>query len=333
MEFEKTLLNPGAYPEKVKKVKCIQTHISWVFLTGKYVYKVKKPVDFSFLDFSTLKKRKFYCQKELELNRRLSPEIYLKVLPITKMDEEMKVGGKGKIVDWALKMRQLPQKKIMQNLLKRDGVTKKTLKKLAKIIAKFHQKAEENKKYGSSQIIKFNWIENFKQTKEFIGKIISKNDFNYIEKKILDFIEDNRISFQKRVKENKIRWCHGDFHSGNIFITDKIYIFDCIEFNKRFACQDVVSDVAFLAMDLEFHKKKCASDIFLKNYLKYTGDFEMLNLLDFYKCYRAFVRGKVVSFRTLDRGIGLKAKEKAKIEAKKYFKLALNYARGLPESF
>lgn len=333
MDIGKLLLNPKVYPEKVSKVRLIQTHISWIFLTGKYVYKVKKPVNFGFVDFSTLKKRKLYCQQELKLNQHLAPEIYLKVLPITKKGNQIKIGGQGKIIDWTVVMRELPQEKIMTELLKKGKVTKKIIKKIAKIIARFHQRPPVLKikeKYKSLQMIKFNWDENFEQAKKFIQKTISRDDFEFIRNKINNFFKNNKALFLKRKKENKIKWCHGDLHSGNIFIVgNKIYIFDCIEFNERFACQDVANEIAFFAMDLDFYKRSDLSDYFVKNYLKYSRDLEILKLLNFYKCYRAFVRGKINSLKSVDKKIEERERRKTAKEAKKYFKLALDYAKNL----
>jgi len=333
MDIGKSLLNPTAFPGKVKKVNLIQTHISWVFLTGKYVYKVKKPVNFGFLDFSTLKKRKFYCQKEIELNRRLSPQLYLKILPITSKNGKVKIGGRGKIIEWAVVMRRLPQERIMSSLLKKGKITKDILKRLAKTLADFHQKAEDSKvkkKYKSVKIIKYNWKENFQQTRGFIGKTISKKSYDFIENEVAGFFKGNKKLFQKRIKEEKIKWCHGDLHSGNIFIVGgEIYIFDCIEFNERLTCLDVASDVAFLAMDLDFFNKSRDSDYFIENYLKYSKDLEILKLLNFYKCYRAFVRGKVNSLETADRNITKSERLKAKIKAGQYFNLTLKYAKNI----
>lgn len=285
--------------EKLRKAKLIQTHISQIFLTGKYAYKIKKPVNFGFLDFTTLAKRKFYCQREFKLNRRLSPDLYLGVLPITK---------EGKIIDWAVKMRRLPQKKIMSELLKKNKITKAILGKLAQIIAQFHQKAKADKHYGGIKAVKFNWDENFEQV----------GDFYSVKKKANEFMGLNKRLFQKRMKEGKVRWCHGDLHSGNIFIVGKkIYIFDCIEFNKRFACIDVAKDIAFLAMDLDFYKKPQLADFLIKGYVEQTKDRELLKVLNFYKCYLAFTRGKINSFQN------------KKELAKKYFNLALRYAKSL----
>ena len=332
MDISKALLNPKAYPEKVKKITLIQTHSAWVFLTGKHAYKVKKPVNLGFLDFSTLEKRRFYCNQELKLNRRLAGGLYLKVLPITQeKDNQIKINGKGKIIDFTVVMKEIPQERLMSALLQKDKVKAETIKEIARIIARFHQKKypRVKKEYKSEKIIKYNWKENFEQTKPFIEKTISKKDFDFIKKSINNFFEKNNTLLQKRVKENKIKWCHGDLHSGNIFITEKnkIYIFDCIEFNERFASQDVANEVAFLAMDLDFWGKKDLSECFIKSYLKHTKDQELLKLLNFYKCYRAFVRGKVISFKTQDQHIEKKEREKSKREAKKYFKLACTYAK------
>lgn len=332
MDISKALLDPAAYPEKVKKIILIQTHSAWVFLTGKHAYKIKKPVNLGFLDFSTLEKRKFYCNQELKLNRRLAWDLYLGVLPITKeKDGKIKINGKGKIIDFAVVMKEIPQERLMSTLLQKNKVKTKTVKEIAKIIAKFHQKKypRVKKEYKSEKIIKRNWNENFEQTKPFVEKTILKKDFDLIKKAIKNFFKKNNTLLQKRVRENKIKWCHGDLHSGNIFITEKnkIYIFDCIEFNERFACQDVANEVAFLAMDLDFWSKKDLADCFIKSYLKYTKDQELLNLLNFYKCYRAFVRGKVISLKTCDKNIEKNEQKKAAREAKKYFKLSLAYAK------
>lgn len=317
MKIEKALLNPQTYPFQTKKIDLIQTHISWVFLTEKYAFKVKKPVNFGFLDFSTIEKRKYYCQRELKLNQRLCPEIYLKVLPITKSDRII-VGGKGKIIDWALMMKKFPQEKILSESLKKKNLSQSSLKKLAEILSSFHKKAKTNNKYGKIKTIKFNWRESFEQTKSYQEKTISKRYFDLIKKRIEIFIAKNEKLFQKRIAQNKIKWCHGDLHSGNILIDkDKIHVFDCIEFNKRFAIQDTASDIAFLIMDLEFHEKKEEANLFLKYYLRESKDKGMLKLLGFYKCYRAFVRGKISSFQD------------KREDAKKYFNLAFNYSQNL----
>jgi uncharacterized protein len=326
------LLTPKAYPRKPGKIELVQTHISFVFLTDKYVYKVKKAVNFGFLDFSTLEKRHHFCQKELRLNRRLCPEIYLEVLPITKKSGVIRVGGKGEAVEYALKMKRLPQERIMTTLLKADKVDKKTIAAIAGIVARFHRKAHaspEIGEFGSLKIVKTNWDENFAQTEKYIDQTIPKHDFKFMQSKINGFMQDKQALFQERIDAKRIRDCHGDLHSGNIFITRKIFIFDAIEFNDRFRYSDVAADVAFLAMDLDFQNRRDLADYFVERYIAYSKDEALTGLLAFYKCYRAYVRGKVISFRLDDPHISSEEKETAKKEASAYFKLAAEYAKNL----
>ena len=325
------LLTPEAYPQNPGKIELIQTHISFVFLTENYVYKVKKAVNFGFLDFSTLDKRHLFCEKELELNRRLCPEIYLEVIPITKSDT-IKVGGTGVTVEYALKMVRLPQERIMTVLLKENKIDKKTVDAIAEIVAKFHSKAQTNfeiSQFGSLKIVKTNWDENFSQTTKYLNQTIPQIDFQFIESKINNFMTQNMALFESRIADKRIRDCHGDLHSGNIFITDKICIFDAIEFNDRFRYSDVAADVAFLAMDLDFQGRIDLADYFIEQYLAYSKDKTLPPLLPFYKCYRAYVRGKVVSFRLDDQNISAQEKASATKEAQAYFKLAAEYAKNL----
>ena len=247
------LLKPEAYPESPDKIELIQTHISFVFLTKNFVYKVKKAVNFGFLDFSTLEKRHFFCEKELELNRRLCSDVYLEVVPINNESDTIKVTGNGETVEYALKMKRLPQERIMTVLLKENKIDEKTIDDIAKIVVKFHSKAQtssEINEYGAIKTVKINWDENFAQTQSILIKQSRKSNFQFIQTKINSLWNKNMLFFKSRIKNNRIRDCHGDMHSGNIFITDPICIFDAIEFNDRFRYSDVASDVAFLAMDL-----------------------------------------------------------------------------------
>jgi len=211
------LLTPEAYPEDTGKIDLIQTHISMVFLTTKFVYKVKKAVNFGFLDFSTLEKRRLFCEKELELNRRLCSDIYLEVVPINKSDA-IKIEGAGETVEYALKMKRLPQEAIMTRLLAENKVDYKTIDELAKIIARFHSNAEtgsEIDKFGSPKIIKINWDENFAQTEKYINQTIPKAEYHLLEDKVNKFMDLNSALFESRIDNGKIRDCHGDLHSGN----------------------------------------------------------------------------------------------------------------------
>jgi len=229
-------------------------------------------------------------------------------------------------------MKRMPQEKMMSKLLEEREVDSKLIDRIARIIADFHSKAETNKRiseFGSLAIIETNWKENFEQTQEFVGKTISVKDFELICERIEDFIKRNVSFFEKRIAEGRVRDCHGDIHSGNIFVTNRIYIFDAIEFNERFRYSDVASDVAFLAMDLDFKERADLSNFFVERYVKYSGDHALTRLLPFYKCYRAYVRGKVSSFKLKDPSVGDEEKRAAMKEAKAYFKLASTYAKAL----
>lgn len=325
------LMKPEAYDEDVGKVELEQTHISFVFLTEQFVYKVKKAVDFGFLDFTTLEKRRFFCEKEIELNRRLCGDMYLEVVPINKADA-IKIKGVGETVEYAVKMKRLPQEKIMSRLLEENKVDAGLVERIAKRIAEFHAKAETNQqisKFGSLPIIEANWRENFDQTWEFIGKTVSKESFELIRSRVNNFMKRNAAVFAKRVAAGRVRDCHGDIHSGNIFIENGIYIFDAIEFNDRFRYSDVAADVAFLAMDLDFRGRQDLSGVFIEKYVEYSADRELMTVLPFYKCYRAYVRGKVVSFKLNDPNVRSEEKETAKREASAYFELVTTYAKNL----
>ena len=327
----KALGKPEAYEEEVDQIELKQTHISYVFLTRNFVYKVKKDVNFGFLDFSTLEKRRFFCEKELELNKRLCKDMYLEVIPITKSNL-IKIGGKGTVIEYAVKMRRIPEEKIMTCLLEEGKVDKKTIKRMAKIISEFHDAAETNKRiseFGSILMIEKNWKENFEQTEEFINRTITREIFQFIGEKVYGFMNKNRQLFVNRVEENRVRECHGDIHSGNIFIADKIYIFDAIEFNERFRYCDVASEIAFLAMDLDFKKRTDLSSFFVDQYVQFSGDNKLEKVLNFYKCYRASIRGKVIGFKLNDPNVSFDEKSAAKKEAKAYFELAADYATSL----
>ena len=325
------LMKPEAYNEDPGQIELIQTHISFVFLTKNFAYKVKKAVDFGFVDFTTLEKRRFFCEKELQLNKRLCEDLYLEVVPINKSDA-IKIKGDGETVEYAVKMRRIPQERMLIKLFERNEVDKELVNRIAKIIAEFHSKAETSaqiSEFGSLAMIGTNWKENLDQTEEFIGKTLTEENFEIVRKKINEFTTQNSSVFEKRIAEGRIRDCHGDIHSGNIFVADRIYIFDAIEFNDRFRYSDVASDVAFLAMDLDFRERVDLSEYLTNKYIEYSGDRGVRVLLAFYKCYRAYVRGKVISFKLNDPSISKEEKNAATKEAAAYFELASCYAKNL----
>ena len=331
LKFYESLKNPSFYGPKVKSVKILQTHISYIALTGKYAYKIKKPVNFGFLDFSNLEKRKFYCEEEIRLNRRLCPEIYNDVVTITKKDNTFKIDGKGKIIDYAVKMKEFPQENIMTKMLHNNKIDEKIIDKILDILIKFYKTSEKSKEintFGSIDKIKINTDENFEQTESAIDKTISENIFNFIKKNTNKFLKEKKDVFKSRIKKGFIRDCHGDLHTGNIVVTNSdIYIFDCIEFNNRFRYSDIASDICFLVMDLDFLGHPYLSSYMIEKYIEKSGDKEIIKVLNFYKCYRAYVRGKVTGFRLDDPNIDDKEKKKINLTAKKYFNLAYYYAQ------
>ena len=329
-------INLESFPFKVSKLKVIQTHISYVFITDHLVYKIKKPVNFGFLDFTTLEKRKYFCEREVELNRRLSPEIYLGVVPITEKNGKFQFEGSGKVVEYAVKMKRLPEDGMMRELLKKGEITEKHIDLIVNILVPFYKSAETGEKvnsYGSIETIFYNTNENFEQTKNFINVALTEEKYTHIVNYNNSFIEQNKKLFEKRIKEGFIRDGHGDLYSANICFDDlkKVYIFDCIEFNERFRCGDVCCDIAFLAMDLDYHRYKDLSDYFIKNYVEKSKDEDIYKLLDFYKCYRAYVRGKIGCFTYASPEISEEEKKEALDSARKYFDLAYYYAGGIPK--
>jgi aminoglycoside phosphotransferase family enzyme/predicted kinase len=322
------LLSPSTYPDTTHNVTLIQTHISFIFLTDDFVYKIKKPVDLGFLNFTTLDRRRFFCEEEVRLNRRLCPDVYMGVVQVRESADGITFQGNGKIVEYAVKMRRLPQDRMLDKLLKEDNVTEEHVRQIAATIGEFHLKAErsaEIDRYGSISIIKHNWDENFRQTAAFLGITINSRDMDLVEEWVSHFLSGNEKLFAERVAEGFIRDCDGDIHAENICIGDKIYIFDCIEFNERFRYIDTAADLAFLLMDFDYHSRKCFADIALNEYLAVTGDSGILRILDFYKIYRAFVRGKVESFKLNDRSMSDGEKISAKEKAIRHFRLARGY--------
>jgi aminoglycoside phosphotransferase family enzyme/predicted kinase len=325
------LKNPKFYGPQVNSVKLLQTHISYVALTGTYAYKIKKPVNFGFLDFSTLEKRKYFCEEELRLNRRLCPDIYIDVLPITQKDNTLALNGDGTIVEYALQMKQFSQEDIMTHMLQQGKITEEIIDRLMTILYDFYRTQEptpEIKRYGEVSSVKQNIDENFEQTKPMINITVPKEIFSYIQKEVSRFFEQRTKVFTERIQENKIYDCHGDLHSGNIVVTkDAIYIFDCIEFNERFRFCDVASDIAFLAMDLDYLNHPYLSSYFIEKYVEKSKDTNVSLLLNFYKSYRAFVRGKVHGFQLNDPHIEPPVKNHLVASAKKYFELSRYYTQ------
>ncbi len=347
------LLESRAYPHEPQKIELVQTQMSLILLTGDYVYKVKKPVNLGYLDYTTLEKRHFFCHQELELNRRLCPGAYLAVVPITmslrgakrlrseaeansetpryargRLRNLLHIEGKGEPVEYAVKMKQLPRDRMMDVLLPRGQVTREMVARVAKKLMSFHQSAEANQEiaaFGRLDVVRHNCDENFAQTEKYIGNSVTAEEHRHIRTYTDNFINANVSLFDKRVEEDRIRDCHGDLHAAHVCFTDDICIYDCIEFNDRFRYADVASEIAFLAMDLDRYQQAGLARHLVNTYVALSHDEELLELLDFYKCYRAYVRGKVESFKLDDPYIPEEEKSKVLAIARTYFELAESY--------
>ncbi|KTC63708.1 hypothetical protein AO262_21300 [Pseudomonas fluorescens ABAC62] len=260
------LQNPALYPHPVEAFQVIETHISWVVLTGSYAYKLKKPMNFGFLDFTDLEKRGHFCNEELRLNQRLTNDLYLDVLPIPGTAEAPQLGGDGPVIEYALKMRQFPQSQLLSTLQANGELTAAHIDEMAKQIAHFHLSAPQVPQAHLQA-----WAESsFERLKPLLAQ---------------------------RKLDGFTRECHGDIHLGNATLIDgQVVIFDCIEFNEPFRFTDVYADAAFLAMDLEDRGLKSLARRFISQYLELTGDYQGLEVLNFYKAYRALVRAKVALF-------------------------------------
>ena len=333
-ELVDIISDKSIYPEKSDTIQIIQTHISIVSLIGGYAYKFKKSVDFGFLDFTTLEKRKFYCEEELRLNRRLSPDIYISLVELRKDTQTGKysIDGKGEIINYGIKMKEIPQDCLMNALIEKGKIDNRTIDDIVSVLVKFYDSADTGKEiseYGRVNSFRKNTDENFEQTENMIGTTITYDQFNVIKNATNNFYKKNSWLFQKRIDENRIRECHGDLHTGNIFVDNKIYIFDCIEFNKRFRYLDIAADIAFFAMDLDYLGREDLSKRLVLTFVKDNKDYDMLKLINFYKCYYASIRGKVKGFLLSDKAVPQNVKEESKKEAIKYFTLSEKYAKDL----
>jgi aminoglycoside phosphotransferase family enzyme/predicted kinase len=333
LKLLETMSSPEFYPNRPESVEVVQTHISFIFIAGNIVYKVKKSVDFGFLDFTSLEKRKHHCHEELRLNRRLAPDTYLDVAVISEYDDgRLFLGDDGRIVEYAVRMKRLPQERMLKKLLESGEADPSIMDRIAGRLAAFHRQAAtggEIDRIGGVETIRRNHEENFEQTAAYAGATFPERQYRYIRAYSSHFLEERRGLLEKRVVEHRIRDCHGDLHMEHIVVADGIQIFDCIEFNERFRFEDVAAEVAFLAMDLDYNGYPQYGERFVDAYIRESGDPEIRTLLNFYKCYYAYVRGKVVSFRTSDKAIRTEDRDEAVRIAAKYFDLAYTCAARL----
>jgi aminoglycoside phosphotransferase family enzyme/predicted kinase len=324
------LLRPGAAQHASACPRLMETHISWVVLLGPCAYKIRKPVNFGFLDFTSLEQREADCESEVRLNRRLCPDLYLGVVDIVERDGHLVFGGPGRKIEPAVCMRRLPEGGMLPALLQRDAVDERLVSRIARILARFHAEAPTGAgvdEFASLDAIRRNWDENFAQTSATPSDILRPCTAVRIRDYVDRFLASEADCLQQRIAQGRIRDGHGDLHAGSICLWHrKLYLFDCIEFAARFRCADVAAEVAFLAMDLDHLGRAELAHAFVDAYIRFSGDAALAHVLDFYKCYRAFVRAKVLSFRLSDPGTDSREALAVTREAQAYFDLARMYA-------
>lgn len=323
------LISKGAFPESTEHRELVETHISWVILCDRFVYKIKKPIKYSFLDFSTLELRRHFCERELELNQRYSQNIYLEVLPIYELNETFTIGkNEGTIIDYTLKMHKFDPERQMDVLVSQNKVSKSNIKILAERIADFHK---------SAKIINETNIFNVKEAyndlrmeKEFLSEHLGIEYGERIDRALETsetFLQTNKALLLERLRSGFFRDCHGDLHTRNIFLLPEPQLFDCIEFNDEYRQIDVLNEVAFLCMDLDALDKKDLSDLCIDHYniqFATMRTLEERKLFTYYKSYRANVRAKVNCLRAKSAS-NKPDRKKALDEAKKYLLLMEGY--------
>lgn len=325
------MMQPEFYPHPVTEpIELMQTHVSYVLLTGDYAYKLKKPVNFGFLDYSTIELRKHFCEEELRLNQRGAAEIYLEILPITQL-EQYQLGGCENVVDYTLKMRQFPQTALFLSMFEQGKLSETRMEELGKVVAQYHAKAETNdyiRSFGEVAQVRQSIDENYDQTLKYIGAVQTQAQFQETKAYTDNFFEQRQQLFTSRITNNWIRECHGDLHLRNICLwDDKILLFDCIEFNEPFRFVDVMFDIAYAVMELEMLQRADLANAYLNTYIEQTGDWEGLQVLPLYLSRQSYVRAKVNSFLLDDPGVPTAVKAEAQATATAYYKLAWEYTK------
>jgi uncharacterized protein len=337
-ELLTALAQPACYAHHPKHVEVVQTHISAVFLADQEVYKLKKPVKFSFLDYSTLDLRHHYCQEEVRLNRRLAPSVYLGVVPILYVDGAYHVRDalslhNPAVVDYLVRMRRLSPERKLDTLLAQSRVAKEGIHALAKRLVHFHHTASvhEAASYGAPDVVWQALHDNFHDTAAFVGETITANQYDRIQRFSREFFDAHQELFHTRIAQGRVREGHGDLRCDHIYLLDEgITIVDCIEFNPRLRTCDVASELAFLCMDLELQGAPLLAAELARSYAVQANDEQLAELLPFYQCYRAYVRGKVESFKSRETEVPPNARKHAREEARRAFRLAARYARPAP---
>ncbi|MFP4437033.1 MAG: AAA family ATPase [Chloroflexaceae bacterium] len=324
------LCDPHSYPHQPAQARLIQTHTSYVVIVSPYVYKIKKPVNFGFLDFSTLEQRHYYAEREVELNRRLCADTYLEVVPIMRKGHRLTFAGDGQVVEYAVKMRELSEPDFMKARLARGAVDDEDLLRIVAKLQTFYAQqpaTPEIAECGRIENLRQITDENFQQMEPDIGQTLSWSAFETIRFYTNSFYAQHAALFEQRRQTGRIKDGHGDLHLEHIHLApDAVCIYDCIEFNDQYRCVDVAYDTAFLAMDLDYNDRHDLARRFVRHMAAALDDPGMLRLMDFYKCVRACVRGKVETFRSNQPEVDAETRQQSRERARRYFRLALQYA-------
>lgn len=319
------------YDHPTAEIEVLQTHISWIILTGPYAYKLKKPVDLGFVDFTTLAKRQFFCQEELRLNRRLAPHLYLDVVPIYGSPPRPRLRGQGWPIEYAVKMRQFPQDHLLSRVLAAGRLRAAHIDRLVQVVSAFHARidpAEPASRFGTPEVIYQPVQENLRHLFDAVDDPNRQAHAEALERWCQHTFAARRDDFVARKRDGFVRECHGDMHLGNMILQDdEVVIFDCIEFNDNFRWIDVASEVAFLAMDLEDRGRPDLAHRFVNGYLEATGDYGLLLPLPFYRTYRATVRAKVEALRLAQGDMQPKEAAQVRQDFGSYIDLAVRYTR------
>jgi uncharacterized protein len=326
------MLTPEFYPHPVQMpIQLMQTHASYVLMTGDFAYKLKKPVNFGFLDYSTIAKRQHFCQEELRLNQRGAKELYLAVVAISQQGDRDRFGEDGEILDYAVKMVQFPQSSLLSNMFESGDLKIADVEEMGRIVADFHVQAQTNEyiqSFGTIERIKESIDDNYRHTEKYIGRAQTPQQFTETKAYTDRFLTEHSELFRDRIKEGFIRECHGDLHLRNIcHWQGKTLLFDCIEFNEPFRFVDTMYDVAFAVMDLEARGSKDFANRFLNTYTEQTGDWAGLQVLPMYLSRQAYVRAKVTSFLLDDPNIPSQERAAAAQTAGDYYRQAWEYTR------
>ena len=358
-ELLRGLARPDAFPcAAAAPVPVIQTHASAVLLADDYAYKLKKPVDFGFFDYSTPALRRHFCQEEVHLNARLAPDVYLGVAPVLRASDGLESFGPTlppdqapepgalfhgeTVIDYAVVMKRLPDDATLEALVRSDRATPQLLAEVAEHIAAFHARSLTNDHvtaFGEQSVISGNWEENFAQTRSYVGRVLDAETYDQIASSVRAFLQQRHRLFEERRRARRIRDCHGDLRLQHVYVLGqdaagghRFAVIDGIEFNERFRYGDVAGEVAFLTMELDAAGRPDLSRAFVDAYVRASRDEALLELLPFYACYRAYVRGKVAAFQLDEPELPEGQRAAARQQAEALLALSAHYAEGLHQA-